>query len=122
MIASRPRRVAVLVAAAVIAQGAVGGASAQVNNPNAFGPTYRFCGNFKAGYTISVYAHGITCATARRIQREYWLGPRSRKIIVNGGSGAFGYTKLKRYPGWRCGSGAGGGQCTRGSRAAAYQN
>ena len=80
------------------------------------------CGTFKADYTIHVYAKHISCSKARRIQKEYWLGPDSRKVIHNGGSGASGWVTLKRYPGWRCGSGSGGGSCTRGGRMAAYQN
>lgn len=95
----------------------------QVGDPDAFGPSYKYCKEFRGGgYTISVYAKRISCKKARAIQRELWNGPRSRKIIRNGGSGASGYILLKRYPGWRCGSGAGGGSCNKGKASAAYQN
>lgn len=101
-----------------------------------YGPSYRYCGSFKAtspllrtrltlssgGYNIRVYATHMRCRKALRIQKEYWLGPRHRKVIVNGGAGATGYILLKRFPGWRCGSGAGGGACTKGRASAAYQN
>lgn len=89
---------------------------------DAWGPDYRYCGSFLAGYRIHVYAKKTSCRSARRIQREYWLAPRSRKVIVNGGSGASGYVLLKRYPRWRCGSGAGAGSCNKGRSSAAYAN
>jgi hypothetical protein len=92
-------------------------------DPNAFGPTYKFCRWFHAGsLRIDVYAHLITCKRARTIQKEFWLAPESRKRVFNGGSGAAGYVLLKRFPGWRCGSGSGGGSCSKGRASAAYQN
>jgi hypothetical protein len=97
-------------------------ASSAAIDPNAFGRSFHYCGAFKAEYEIGVFAKKITCAKARRIQREYWLGPRSRKIIRNGGYGASGYILLKRYPGWKCTSGSGGGQCAKSKSVAAYQN
>ncbi len=93
-------------------------------NPNPYGPGYRSCGSFKVsaqGYRIHVYASHAKCRVARRVQRENWLGPRRRKRVFNGGSGASGYVLLKRYPGWRCVSGSGGGSCSKGKRVAAYQ-
>ena len=87
-----------------------------------YGPDYRFCGSFQAEYHIRVYETHMSCRKALRIQREYWLGPMRRKTVVNGGSGAAGYVLLKRFPGWRCGSGAGGGQCAKGRKVAAYQD
>ncbi len=88
-----------------------------------YGPDYEYCGSFSAdSYKIEVYATDMRCRKAVRIQREYWLAPRHRKVFVNGGAGASGYVLLKRFPGWRCGSGAGGGQCTKGNASAAYQN
>ena len=92
-------------------------------DPNAFGPTFRFCKWFHTGsLRIDVYAHLITCRRARSIQKEFSLGPDSRKRVFNGGSGAAGYVLLKRFPGWRCGSGLGGGSCNKGKASAAYQN
>jgi hypothetical protein len=87
-----------------------------------YGPSYRYCGSFEATYHIRVYETHMSCRKALQIQKEYWLGPNSRKVIVHGGSGAFGYVLLKRFPGWRCGSGAGGGQCNKGRKSAAYQD
>ena len=92
------------------------------STPNYDWPGMKKCGTFQAEYRIWVYAKRMSCRKARRIQKEYWLGPDSRKVIHNGGSGANGYVTLKRYPGWRCGSGAGGGSCTRMNRSASYQN
>jgi hypothetical protein len=86
-------------------------------------PGMKKCGTFHSSpYTIWVYAKHITCRTARRIQKEYWLAPDDRRVIHNGGTGASGWVTLKRFPHWRCSSGAGAGQCTRGHKAAGYQN
>jgi len=86
-----------------------------------WGPGFRSCGSFRAEYRIRVYANRRTrCRTARKVQREYWLAPPSRIKAV--GSGPDSYVKLKRYPGWRCYSGAGGGSCRKGRLVAAYEN
>lgn len=87
-----------------------------------YGPSHKRCGKFRArGYSIFVFKARTSCRKATRILREYWLGPKRRKVIVNGGSGAFGYVLLKRYRGWKCTSGSGGGGCRKGRREAAYQ-
>ncbi len=99
---------------------AIGAASANATGP--YGPGYKYCGSFEAEYHIQVYESHMACRKAVRIQKEYWLGPDSRKTVVNGGVGAAGYVLLKRFPGWRCGSGSGGGQCTKGNKVAAYQD
>ena len=83
------------------------------------------CGSFpSASYTIHVTAKGITCKRARAIMKEYWNGPDSRKIIHHGGSGADGWIKLKRYPGYTCYSGSGGGGCSNkaNTKQANYSN
>lgn len=85
-------------------------------------PGMKKCGTFKAEYVIHVYAKRVSCRKARKIQREYWLAPDSRKVRHNGGSGANGWVTLKRFPGWSCGSGAGAGMCSKGKRKAAYMN
>jgi hypothetical protein len=90
--------------------------------PNYDWPGMKKCGTFKAGSKIYVYAKNITCKKARRIQIEYWRGPKSRRVVHNGGTGAAGWITLKRYPGWRCTSGSGGGGCSRGDKSASYQN
>lgn len=110
-----------------LAVSAVGLAFAVVATPAGSTPNYDWpgmkkCGTFKAQYKIYVYAKNIRCSTARRIQKEYWLGPDRRKVIHNGGAGAAGWITLKRYPGWKCTSGAGGGGCNRGKKSASYQN
>ena len=70
------------------------------------------------GYLVDVSATNLSCRKARAIEREFWLGPRRRKVLVNGGSGYDGYTLLKRYPGYRCNFGAGGGGCQKGNKIA----
>lgn len=114
----KPR--ALLASALTVAVGASFG-SGPAAADDYWGPGYHTCNSFRAsGYVINVSAKRIRCRTAVRIQREYWLGPRRRKTIVNGGSGASGYVLLHRFPGWRCGSGAGAGACRKGNAAAAY--
>lgn len=90
--------------------------------PNYWGASYKACGAFETTYHTHVYAKGIRCPLARRIQKEYWDGPARFKVIVNGGSGANGYVRLRRFPGWICRSGSGGGACTKQKKAAAYSN
>ena len=86
-------------------------------------PGMKKCGSFEASLRIYVYANDrLRCVQARRIMREYWLGPDRRKVVVNGGTGADGYVKLKRYRGWRCYGGSGGGTCKRRAAVAGYQN
>jgi hypothetical protein len=120
-IASRATLLATL--ASVVALGATVPATA--DDPY-WGPGYTSCGRMtmhsrEAG-TVKLYiaTRHATCNTAVKIQREYWTAPKSRLKIVNGGSGASGYVLLKRYPGWKCTSGAGG--CSRGKRTAAYSH
>jgi hypothetical protein len=84
------------------------------------------CGSFKSKqskpYRIYVYANKhLSCKKATRIMRAYW-GPSSGTISHNGGSGAFGWVTLKKYPGWKCYSGAGGGSCRHRKAVAGYQN
>jgi len=90
--------------------------------PNYDWPGMKKCGTFQASIKIYVYAKNIKCKTARRIQIEFWRGPKSRRVVHNGGTGADGWVALKRYPGWRCTSGSGGGGCSRGKKTAGYQN
>jgi hypothetical protein len=115
------RAFAVLTAALalLLALGSPAGAS------DPWGPGFKSCGSFKSqGYTIKVHAKGMTCKRAKAIQREYWNGPKSRKVEHNGESNADSYVTLKRYPGYRCATGAGAGTCANSKRTkvAAYDN
>ncbi|WP_217925002.1 hypothetical protein [Miltoncostaea oceani] len=89
---------------------------------NYWGADYKSCGSFETSYHTHVYAKGIKCRLAVRLQKEYWNAPARFKVIVNGGSGAEGYTRLRRFPGWICRSGSGGGSCAKGKRVSAYSN
>jgi hypothetical protein len=114
-----PSLVAVLAGAALTTGVLVAPSAAN----EAWGPGFNSCGSFNTSdYRINVSAKKVSCKRATAIQRELWLGPDSRKVIVNGGSGATGYIKLKRYPGWKCGSGAGAGACKKNKSVAAYDN
>jgi hypothetical protein len=81
------------------------------------------CGSFKAkGYRIYVYANKrLSCERARRVMKARW-GPSSGIVTHNGGTGASGWITLKKYPGWKCYSGAGGGTCRKSKAVAGYQS
>lgn len=64
-------------------------------------------------YRVRPYAQGISCKAARRIVREF--------RVLKRGIGNDEPYRLRRYPGWRCYEGAGGGNCARGSRVASWQ-
>lgn len=96
--------------------------ASQAEAANPYGPAFKSCGSFETKYHVRVYATHMPCRKALRIQKEYWRGPESRKTIVNGGTGCCGYILLKRFPGWKCTSGAGGGACTKGPKVAAYSD
>lgn len=99
----------------VLALAPAGGASAS-SSP---WPGYRKCGSFQARYRIHVYARHVSCHTARRVEKEYWLAPESEKELV-GPDSYNGYVRLKRFPGWRCTSGAMAGGCRKGRKEAPY--
>ncbi|MBS1862867.1 MAG: hypothetical protein JSS68_14280 [Actinobacteria bacterium] len=80
---------------------------------------YKGCGSFQARYTIHVVAKHVSCRTAMKVQKEYWLAPESEKELV-GPDEYNGYVRLKRFPGWRCTSGAMAGACVKGRKEAAY--
>ncbi len=84
-------------------------------------PGFSRCGSFKAQrvLTIHVQAQHVSCRVAMKVQREYWLGPESEKELV-GPDEYNGYVRLKRFPGWRCTSGAGAGNCAKGRKDAFY--
>lgn len=84
-------------------------------------PGFRRCGSFKAQrvLTIHVQATHVSCRMAMKVQREYWLGPENEKELV-GPDEYNGYVRLKRFPGWRCTSGAGAGNCAKGRKDAFY--
>jgi hypothetical protein len=85
-----------------------------------WGPGYHICHSFgdQSG-SIYVSAKHVSCRKAVRVEKEYWLAPKSRKELV-GPDEYNGYVRLKRFPGWRCTSGAGAGGCRKGRQEAAY--
>jgi hypothetical protein len=91
-----------------------------------WGPGYESCGRhaFRSpeGSIVNLYiaSKDTTCRKATQIEHELYTAPRSRLEIVNGGSGYRGYILLKRYPGWKCTSGAGAGSCQHRSEFAGY--
>ena len=87
-----------------------------------WGPGFKACGSFRdGGGTIHVFAKDISCAKSRRIQKALWLRPRSGWIthIPKVGPEKI---RLKRFPGYVCVSGTGGGTCIKGEKVSAYSN
>lgn len=82
-------------------------------------PGYRKCGSFPARYRVHVFARHVSCRKATQVEKEYWLAPESEKELV-GPDPYNGYVRLKRFPGWRCTSGAMAGGCRKGRKEAAY--
>jgi hypothetical protein len=83
-------------------------------------PGYKRCDTFTVrGGPIHVEAKHISCRTALKVQKEYWLAPESEKELV-GPNEYNGYVRLKRFLGWHCTSGAGAGDCVKGRKEAAY--
>ena len=118
-------RVAVVAVSAALAVGlGAGGGVATAGPDGAYDwPGMKKCGSFKAkGYRIYVYANKrLSCKRARRVMRARW-GPSSGIVTHNGGTGASGWITLKKYPGWKCYSGAGGGTCRKRKAVAGYQS
>lgn len=84
-------------------------------------PGMKKCGSFRAEYRIYVYANKRAgCRTARKVMKAWWLGKPGTVVYHDNSTG--GYATLKKLPGWRCDSGAGGGGCRNGKRFAGYQN
>lgn len=86
-------------------------------------PTYpgdKYCGSFRAKpLRIYVYANShLTCTKSMRVQQAFWRG----KTTYHSCSPACGYTTLKRYPGWRCNTGGGGGDCRKRNKVSHYES
>lgn len=68
---------------------------------------------------VNVTASHLPCRKARRIITAYLDGPESEKELV-GPDDYNGYIRLKRFPGYRCTSGAGAGGCRKGRHEAGW--
>jgi hypothetical protein len=70
-------------------------------------------------YRIAVSERNVRCSTATGVIKAFWSG---HGVVHHGGpSDAQSYWTLKRYPGWTCGQGAGGGGCKHGKQMAYYE-
>ena len=87
-----------------------------------WGPGFKACGSFRDhSGTIHVFAKDISCAKSRRIQKALWLGPHSGWIVHVPKVGPE-KIRLKRFPGYVCVSGTGGGTCIKGEKVSAYSD
>ena len=99
------------------------GASSVASGASASRARTRHCGTIGISDEfhprVRVSAMHIPCAKARRIIYAYLDGPEDEKELV-GPDDYNGYIRLKRFPGWRCTSGAGAGGCSKGRREAGW--
>jgi hypothetical protein len=86
-----------------------------------WGPGYTICKSIRdhGGERIYVSAKHVRCRKAVQIIHEYYLAPEDEKELV-GPDSYNGYVRLKRFPGWKCTSGASAGGCRKGGKMAAY--
>lgn len=82
----------------------------------------RQCGSlYDSQYQYKVTAKRVSCKFARRIVRSYRVNLRRGWRSNGGDSLASRVWTSKRYPGWGCGDGSGGGLCFRGSKSAGWE-
>jgi hypothetical protein len=111
------RKLLVAAAAAVLATAPLTDSSAAPDH------AYHYCSSFKARhYTIRVYATNVSCRKAVKVQRAWWLGPKSATHQHGPGPLPSTYYTMDGFPGWKCSWGSGGGSCNKGKRSAGYQN
>jgi hypothetical protein len=84
----------------------------------------RSCGAFTSTYRYRVNASGgVRCSLALRIVKSFIRDhERWRKVSIDGTVAGTYYTNRRRFEGWRCFEGSGGGACTKGRRTAGYQS
>jgi len=81
------------------------------------------CGSFTHTYRYTVSASGrVSCTSALRIVKSFIRSHSSWKEHSTDGTTAGTYYTNRKYRGWRCGEGSGGGSCWRGKRTASYVN
>lgn len=106
-----PRHFAVLILTATFALGAAGPAT---------GAT-RSCGKTRVGdgLALDVEAKRVRCKKAKRIDKAFFK--RDGTVEHGGPANYQRYWTLSAFPGWRCGTGAGGGGCRKGKRYTSFQ-
>jgi hypothetical protein len=109
---------AVLVGALLVAAPA---RAADVTSPTA--SAAKACGSFSHTYRYRVSASGgLKCVSAMRIVKSFIRSHSSWREHTTDGTVAGTYYTNRKYKGWRCFEGSGGGSCSRGKRTAGYQN
>jgi hypothetical protein len=117
---SAPRWAALALALlAFLALPIAGAGATSVDYP--FGPDFRHCGPVRGGdsFAIHVSAKKLACPRAKRVVREFYFGTERRKRH-HGPENYNGWWTLKRFPGWRCTEGTGGGGCRKRGHEAAF--
>lgn len=110
-----------LIATLIAVTIAVPASAASVSTPTA--RTAKACGSFKETYRYRVSAsRGLKCRFALRIVKSFIRSRSSwRKRSIDGTVAGTHYTNRK-FKGWRCFEGSGGGSCSKRRRSAGYQN
>jgi hypothetical protein len=82
----------------------------------------RYCATYRQGdYRIIVRAKKVSCRKAKRVVKSFRV-TQSRGWKHRGGSTmADSYYVNRKFPGWRCAEGSGGGACHRGRRWASWE-
>lgn len=111
-------------AAVAITVPTVSASTASAHSPEASAAASKRCGSFVESslrYTVS-RSGPVRCAFALRIVKSF-VGSHSawRRVSIDGTVAGTHYTN-RRYRGWKCFEGSGGGGCTKGRRSVGYQN
>jgi hypothetical protein len=89
--------------------------------PSEYCGTFESNGKYRSSYRILVGAEKVSCRLAIRIQKEYWNGKPSDSVEHGDGTSAGSWRTLRKFPGWKCTSGAGGGACKKGPAVEYYE-
>jgi hypothetical protein len=82
----------------------------------------RYCATYRDGsYRVVVSASHVSCRKAKRVAKSFRV-TKSRGWKHRGGStSADSYWVNRKFKGWKCSEGSGGGACRRGNSWASWQ-
>lgn len=102
--------------------GQAGGSTITLPTTPPLATAARSCGRLRGSYVYRITKRGtLKCTSARRVAKAFLRGGRGVVTHTTDGTVAGTYYTLRRYPGWRCIEGSGGGSCSRRSRTVAWQ-
>lgn len=84
-------------------------------------PGYKQCDTFElVEYNVEVYKKRVKCSFARRIVKSYYIDGDGWRYHDRGPAMSY-YTNRRKFKGWKCSSGSGGGGCYRGRKKVGYE-